>query len=165
MSLWIPIVTGVFTLLCALLFGVIAVRSKSGTLPRNSIVGIRLISTMQSDAAWKKVHQKTWMGTALISIIFFIGGITLLISGEMTETYYATIIAVTIGSLVPILIIQGILAHKAASNKCFQDIESLQNDHQTVPPYEDLCKISYDCGLHDCNSWNFNVNRSHKNPN
>ncbi|CAB0530733.1 hypothetical protein CIP101352_02341 [Corynebacterium diphtheriae] len=63
----------------------------------------------------EKAHQKTWMGTALISIIFFIGGITLLISGEMTETYYATIIAVTIGSLVPILIIQGILAHKAAS--------------------------------------------------
>lgn len=115
MSLWIPIVTGVFTLLCALLFGVIAVRSKSGTLPRNSIVGIRLISTMQSDAAWKKAHQKTWMGTALISIIFFIGGITLLISGEITETYYATIVAVTFGSLVPILIIQGILAHKPAS--------------------------------------------------
>ena len=119
MALWIPIVTGVFTLLCALLFGAIAVRSRNGTLPRNSIVGIRLISTMQSDEAWKKAHQKTWVGTALIAIIFFIGGITLLLSGEMTETYYATIVAVTFCSIVPILIIQVILAHKAASLQLF----------------------------------------------
>ncbi|CAB0972922.1 SdpI family protein [Corynebacterium diphtheriae] len=51
MEAWIPPVTGVLTLVCALLFGIIAIKSKHRTLPRNSIVGIRLVSTLKSDEA------------------------------------------------------------------------------------------------------------------
>lgn len=115
LATWIPAVTGVFLLLCALIFGVIAEKSRRGTLPRNAIVGIRLMSTMQSDEAWQKAHQKTWIWMALLALIFSIGGLTLLLWREMTEVNYAVIRRLTGSVPIPILIIMGILAHKAAS--------------------------------------------------
>lgn len=114
MSLWVPVVTGVFAWLCAIIFGVIADKSRRGSVPRNSVVGIRLPSTMQSDEAWVKAHRKTWTANALIAVIFFIGGgFMLLQSGEMSETPYLVAAAITFGSLVPILIIQVLVAQKA----------------------------------------------------
>lgn len=72
MPIWIPLSIGVVTLVAAITFGLIADKSRRGTLPRNSMVGIRLPSTLQSDEAWEKAHRKTWAANALIALIFLI---------------------------------------------------------------------------------------------
>lgn len=114
---WIPPVTGVLTLVCALLFGIIAIKSKHRTLPRNSIVGIRLVSTLKSDEAWKASHQKTWGIPALSSAIFLIGGLLLIFPEKTTEARYVLVTAVTYGCLIPLLAIQGTLANRAANQQ------------------------------------------------
>lgn len=114
MPIWIPVTSGVINLLCAIAFGVIADKNRRGTLPRNSMIGIRLASTMRSDEAWGKAHRRTWMGSALIAIIFFIsGGLMLIQSREIAEARLVFITGLTIGSILLILIIQVILARKA----------------------------------------------------
>lgn len=120
MEAWISLTTGALTLVCALLFGIIAIKSKRRTLPRNSIVGIRLVSTLKSDEAWKASHQKTWGISALSSAIFLIGGLLLIFPEKTTEARYILITAVTYGSLIPLLAIQGILANRAADQQLYR---------------------------------------------
>lgn len=114
MAVWITVLTGLLSLFCALLFALIAEKSRRGTLPRNPIVGIRLPSTMQSDEAWKVAHQRTWIGTALVALLFLVGSIFMLACWEITDISDAVVVAVILSAAVPVLVVQASCAKKAA---------------------------------------------------
>lgn len=46
----------------------VAWRGRVGKLPRNHFVGIRLPSTLKSDAAWAAAHRVSWVYTALAGV-------------------------------------------------------------------------------------------------
>lgn len=43
-------------------------RGRVGKLPRNHFVGVRLPSTLRSDAAWAAAHKVSWIYTALAGV-------------------------------------------------------------------------------------------------
>lgn len=113
MPIWIPLSIGVVTLVAAVTFGLIADKSRRGTLPRNSMVGIRLPSTLQSDEAWEKAHRKTWAANALIALIFLIGASLMLFGANgMAESRLVMIAGLMVGAVTVVLIAQVMLVHK-----------------------------------------------------
>lgn len=58
---------------------VVALRSRSGTLPRNWIVGIRTTTTLASDEAWIRAHHASATPLLLGSIGTMLAGLVLLL--------------------------------------------------------------------------------------
>jgi uncharacterized membrane protein len=81
--------------------GVVAVAwaAATGRLKRNWIAGLRLRSTMRSDAAWLAAHRTAEGPFVATGAVMVIGGIVLAVSSRMTAESVAlgtTVIGVTL---------------------------------------------------------------------
>lgn len=56
----------------------LALRARTGRLPRNGWAGIRLPRTMRSEEAWKAAHRASWLLTFLSGLVVGAGGAVVL---------------------------------------------------------------------------------------
>ncbi|HVM35922.1 MAG TPA: SdpI family protein [Actinomycetota bacterium] len=90
-----------------------ALRGRVGRLPRNGLLGIRLPSTMRSDAAWDAAHRASWLATFLAGFVALGGGLAL----TLAAVEGSVAVPSTTSSILILLLIGTIQADRAARNR------------------------------------------------
>jgi len=93
----------------ALILGVAALGA-AGRLPRNYLAGIRIPSTMRSDAAWVAGHRAAKMPMALLGVGMMALGVWNASSTEPPRTFRLLVLLVVVGFSTWAIVV----AHRAA---------------------------------------------------
>jgi hypothetical protein len=89
-----------------------ALRGREGRLARNGLLGIRLPSTMRSDAAWDAAHRASWLATFLAGTVALGGGLAL----TLAAVGGSVVLPAATSSILILLLIGTIQADRAARN-------------------------------------------------
>jgi uncharacterized membrane protein len=73
---------GVIVIVAGVAVSVVAFLGRAGRLPRNHLVGIRMPSTMKSDAAWLAAHRASWAYSLVAGAMTIALGVRLAIGPE-----------------------------------------------------------------------------------
>lgn len=91
---------------------IVAVRSSRGAMPRNWIVGIRTVKTMESDDAWKRAHRAAAASLGISAVGTIGAGLGLL----TVPSNGVGLAVITVGLLWMLgwILRGGVLGHRAA---------------------------------------------------
>lgn len=112
MPLGTAIGLGVVLLVAGLILLTVALRARSGTLPRNWIVGIRTATTLTDDAAWQRAHLAGATPLLIGSVGTMLAGVVLLL--RPTNGFGLAVIIAGISWLLFWVIRSGIVGQRAA---------------------------------------------------
>ena len=93
---------------------IVALRSRSGAMPRNWIVGIRTTTTLASDEAWNLAHRAAASPLLLGSIGTMLSGLVLLL--RPTNGFGLAVVIAGIVWLLFWVLRGGIVGHRAAKD-------------------------------------------------
>lgn len=116
--------TGWLLIVAGGVVGTVGVLGRSGRLPRNRLVGIRLRSTMTSDEAWAAAHRASWLYTLSAGIVMALFGIARSVNPHDAPSAWMFLAVV----VVPLLA-GGVSAHRAA-----RAIDSRAGGNAQTPP-------------------------------
>ena len=103
---------GIVLLIAGVILLIVALRSRSGTLPRNWIVGIRTTATLHDDAAWDRAHRAAAGPLLLGSVGTMLTGVALLL--RPTNGFGLAITTIGLVWLLFFVIRGGVLGNRAA---------------------------------------------------
>ena len=103
---------GLVLIVAGVILLVVALRARSGTLPRNWIVGIRTTTTLADDEAWRRAHDAAGTLVLLAAVGAILSGIVMLF--RPSNGVGLVVVIVGIGWLLFWVVRGGIVGQRAA---------------------------------------------------